>query len=222
MADQKQQRSTDKTTSAQRMRQATQRRREQHKQELYREILNTSAELLLEQGYEHFSLRQVAERIGYAAGTIYLYFRDKNEVLSKLAQDFYTRLEQQQMIAFQSESDPLAKILASGRAYVNFGIQNPTAYQLMFMQRSEFMASVISNAGPPGPGSVDLLQEEIRKGINAGVIRQADPGAIADALRAGVHGIVTFALHLRNHNSQRAEAMVDVALQILLTGLKPE
>jgi AcrR family transcriptional regulator len=222
MVNQKDQGPTGKLTSAQRMRQATRKRHEQQKQELYHEILSASAELLLEQGYEHFSLRRVAERIGYAAGTIYLYFKDKDELLLKLAQDFYARFERQQAAAFKSESEPLARIAAGGRAYISFGLQNPIAYQLMFMRRDVFLAALSGDAGrPSGPSSVDLLQEEVSKGIDAGVIRRGDPRAIADALRAGVHGIVALALQFRNGNPQRAEMMADVATQILLDGLKP-
>jgi len=209
-----------KTTSAQRMREATHQRREQQKQELYQEILAAAAELFLEQGYERFSLRQVAERIGYAAGTIYLYFKDKDEVLYKLTQDFYTRFDQQQELARKSESEPLARIRAMGRAYVDFGINNPVAYQLMFTQRPELLTQIIKDANEPSEGEEPgLLLEEVRCGMQIGVVRQGDPTAIADALWASVHGIVAFSLPL--HDQERAEKMADTALQILIDGLKP-
>ncbi|HCR48019.1 MAG TPA: TetR family transcriptional regulator, partial [Bacteroidetes bacterium] len=36
---------------------------------------------LSERGYEGFSLREVAEGIGYAPTTIYRYFRDKDDLI---------------------------------------------------------------------------------------------------------------------------------------------
>src|SRR5947208_303540 len=68
-------------TQAQRLRQAIRHRQAQEKQELRQAILTAAGTLFLEQGYEHFSLRKVAERIGYSPTTIYLYFRDKDDVL---------------------------------------------------------------------------------------------------------------------------------------------
>jgi AcrR family transcriptional regulator len=44
-------------------------------------ILTAAGALFLEQGYERFSLRKVAERIGYSPTTIYPYFRDKDDLL---------------------------------------------------------------------------------------------------------------------------------------------
>jgi AcrR family transcriptional regulator len=43
--------------------------------------VDAAGALFLEQGYERFSLRKVAERIGYSPTTIYLYFRDKDDLL---------------------------------------------------------------------------------------------------------------------------------------------
>lgn len=68
-------------TRVERTRQASRHRREQEKEELQQLILKAAGELFLEQGYDRFSLRQVAERIGYSATTIYLYFEDKDDLL---------------------------------------------------------------------------------------------------------------------------------------------
>src|SRR5262245_54863454 len=70
-----------KTTQAHRVRQASRARREQQKESLGRIILDAAGELFLEQGYEGFSMRRVAERIGYSATTIYRYYEDKDDFL---------------------------------------------------------------------------------------------------------------------------------------------
>ncbi len=50
-------------------------------------ILTASTELFLEHGYHNFSLRQVAEKIGYSPGTIYLYFQDKDAILFTIMEE---------------------------------------------------------------------------------------------------------------------------------------
>src|SRR5260370_7898358 len=78
-------------TQAQRLRQAIRHRQDQEKQALRQTILTTAGELFLEQGYDHFSLRKVAERIGYSPTTIYLYFRDKDDLLFTVVDEGFTR-----------------------------------------------------------------------------------------------------------------------------------
>src|SRR5205807_9991232 len=83
-------------TQAERLRQAIRHRQDQEKQELRQTILTTAAELFLEQGYDHFSLRKVAERIGYSPTTIYLYFRDKDDLLFTVVDEGFTRFRSEE------------------------------------------------------------------------------------------------------------------------------
>ena len=217
---------TPKTTSTQRIRQATRERREQEKQELSHTILQAAAELFLEQGYEHFSLRQVAERIGYAPGTIYLYFKDKDEVLSRLASDGFARFKQDLATAAQSEREPLARLRALGRAYITFGMQHPAAYQLMFVQRPEFLIAAQQKDVQCEPQAEEdeafrLLEEEVTQAMRAGVIRQGDIYGTCDALWSMVHGIVTLAIRFPDFGQERLDSATNVVLELLVNGLRP-
>src|SRR5712691_4655777 len=100
-------------TQAERLRQAIRHRQDQEKQELRQTILTAAGELFLEQGYAHFSLRKVDEG--------------------------FTQFGQQLAAAATSTEDPWERIISLGRAYVAFGLQNPVYYQLMFLQRADFL-----------------------------------------------------------------------------------
>ena len=47
-------------------------------------ILRAALELLASCGFHGFSMKQLAERAGVAAGTLYLYFRDREELIRQL------------------------------------------------------------------------------------------------------------------------------------------
>ncbi|MFX5306100.1 helix-turn-helix domain-containing protein, partial [Acinetobacter baumannii] len=64
-----------------RIRQKSAERRERRRQETRRAILEAATRMFEREGYEGFSLRQVAEAIGYTPTTIYLYFKDKDDLL---------------------------------------------------------------------------------------------------------------------------------------------
>src|SRR2546430_6965593 len=126
-------------TQAERLRQAIRHRQDQEKQELRQTILTTAAELFLEQGYDHFSLRKVAERIGYSPTTIYLYFRDKDDLLFTVVDEGF-KLFGQRLVAVATDiQDPWERLIALGKAYVTFGLEHPLYYQLMFIQRTDFL-----------------------------------------------------------------------------------
>src|SRR2546426_9260652 len=146
-------------TQAERLRQAIRHRHAQEKQELRQTIVATAGELFLEQGYDHFSLRKVAERIGYSPTTIYLYFRDKDDLLFTVVDEGFVRFGQQLAAAAESQEDPWERLIALGRAYVTFGLQNPVYYQLMFLQRTDFLTQRQMGEDQPRIASFRVLQQ---------------------------------------------------------------
>src|SRR5260221_2882801 len=142
-------------TQAERLRQAIRHRQDQEKQELRHAILTAAGELFLEHGYERFSLRKVAERIGYSPTTIYLYFRDKDDLLFTVVDEGFGRFGQQLEAAAASTQEPWARLIAHGRALLAFGLHQPVYYQLMFMQRTDFLTR--RQAGDDQPPLTTLL-----------------------------------------------------------------
>ncbi|MCU0358668.1 MAG: TetR/AcrR family transcriptional regulator [Cyclobacteriaceae bacterium] len=107
-------------------------KKEQHKEELKREILLAAKQLLNEKGYEAISLRAIANKIKYSAGTIYLYFKDKNELIHALHQEGF-RLLVSHFKLYEVIEHPFERLKALGRAYIQFATQNPDLYQLIFV-----------------------------------------------------------------------------------------
>src|SRR5690349_16859541 len=136
-------------TQAERLQLAIRHRQEQERQELRQAILHAAGELFLEQGYERFSLRKVSERIGYSPTTIYLYFRDKDDLLFTVVDEGFVQFGQQLAAAAECQEDPWERIIALGRAYMAFGLQNPMYYQLMFMQRADFLTDIPNGESQP-------------------------------------------------------------------------
>ena len=55
-------------------------RKERDREDMRRLILGAARQLFLEQGYEKTSIRNIADVIEYSPATIYLYYKDKNEL----------------------------------------------------------------------------------------------------------------------------------------------
>jgi len=179
---------------ADRLRHASRARRAREKEQLRETILSAAAALFDETGYAGFSLRKVAERIGYSPTTIYLYFADKDALLFAVCREGFKRFYERLRFAFDSTADPRARLEAMGRAYFAFAQEYPAHYRLMFTERVDFLLTPIEPEGEPAVGSLGLLQEAISLGMAAGVFEPGDPEAVADAVWAAVHGVATLTL----------------------------
>jgi len=184
-------------TRTERLRRGSRERRAQEKRELRAAILQTAAELLLARGYEAFSLRQVAEQLGYSATTIYLYFANKDDLIEAMVDDAFERLERRLRDALDAAGDePRRRLTALADAYIHFGLENATAYRLMFMQRPEFLLSCRTGEKLPRVTAMRRLADETATAaLAAGALPPGDAEGYADLLWAQMHGLVSLAIH---------------------------
>ncbi|CAN5542355.1 TetR/AcrR family transcriptional regulator [soil metagenome] len=206
-------------TRAERIRKASARRRTQRKEELRRAILDAAGRLFLEHGFERFSLRQVAEHIGYSATTIYLHFKDKDALLFAVALEGFSHFCEALQKAYESAEEPWQRLEAVGRAYIRFGLGHPVHYRLMFMQRGEFMTRPKPDDHRPPIDSFGVLLRAVEEALEAGVMKPGDPTGYANTLWAGVHGIVALTITMPFCDEVQAAQMADVFFPMTVRGL---
>ena len=110
-------------------------RKEREKKALKERIVKTASKMFVEHGFEKTSIRKIAEAIDYSPGTIYLYFKDKNELFYEIhARAFKLFLSEFEKVA--KIKNPVERLEKLGEAYVDFGLNNPEYYDAMFIMRA--------------------------------------------------------------------------------------
>ena len=208
------------TTQAERLREVSRRRREQEKENLRRAIIDAAAALFLEHGYEGLSMRQIAERIGYSATTIYRYYEDKDDLLFAIVQEGFLRFGRQLAKAAESSEEPRERLAALGRAYIEFGLGNPVYYRLMFMQRFDFLFETRGEHRAPVIDSFGVLREAVEQAMRSGFLRPGDPETTSTVIWSVVHGITSLAIAgARRFDKKRVRECTDLAMRMIGAGL---
>ncbi len=213
---------TRPVTQAERIREVSRRRREGEKESLRRTILDAAGALFLEHGYEGLSMRQIAERIGYSATTIYRYYEDKDDLLFAIVQEGFTRFGRQLSKAARASADPRGRLAALGHAYIAFGLKNPVYYRLMFMQRFDLMFESRAEESAPMIDSFEVLRETVEQAMGAGLLRPGDPVTTSSVIWATVHGITSLAIaDSKRFNKARVRECTELAMRMIGDGLGP-
>jgi AcrR family transcriptional regulator len=97
------------------------------------EILQAAKELFLELGFEATTIRRIADRVGISAPALYLYFKDKDELLLALCDLTFAHLMKAVDEIEKTVGDPVERVRHFGEAYVRFGLSHPDEYRLVFM-----------------------------------------------------------------------------------------
>ena len=107
-------------------------RKQREKEEMRTLILDAARSLFLEKGYENTSIRAIAENIEYSPGTIYLYYKDKDEIFHALHEEGFRRMLEK-MQPLEHVQDPFERLKAMGAVYLDFAENNRDFYDLMFI-----------------------------------------------------------------------------------------
>src|SRR6202140_5064535 len=76
----------------------------------YQRILDAAIEVIAEHGFFHSRVAEIADRAGVADGTIYLYFKNKDELLMAAIDSAFHRFIPRARSALQELSDPREKL----------------------------------------------------------------------------------------------------------------
>ena len=98
-------------------------RRFREKEDMRSLILDAARKVFLEKGYSQTSIRNIAEEMEYSPGTIYLYFKDKDEVFHALHEEGFRRMLEK-MQPLEHVPDPFERLRAMGRVYLEFARNN--------------------------------------------------------------------------------------------------
>lgn len=105
--------------------------------DLRRAVLDASLALIERDGLASLSMREVARRAGVSHQAPYHHFGDREGILAAISAEGFELLRESTLLAIEGRADPVEKLSAIGRAYVNFAINHPAHFKLMF--RSEFV-----------------------------------------------------------------------------------
>ena len=194
-------------------------RKEQEKSEMRGLILKTAMNLFLDKGFENITIRNIAEKIEYSPATIYLYFRNKDEILYTLRMEGFEKLYKHQRSSLKLD-DPLKRLHKHGEAYIQFALENPHYYDLMFMMRGPVkkMPDINNCDCDIGLKSYELLKTNVEECMEAGHFPVTNIDVAAFSLWSYVHGIAS--LIIRGSGvmfpEEKIKYMVEEALNFML------
>ncbi|MEY4168195.1 MAG: TetR/AcrR family transcriptional regulator [Blastocatellia bacterium] len=202
----------------------TRERREREREALRGEILAAARELFISEGYERVSMRRIAERIEYSPTTIYLYFRDKSEILDEICEQTFARLAKSLERIEGKGLDPLEGLREGCQAYIQFGLRNRHQYRLTFMVSSERMDRHDESGyeGSMGERAFGFLERAVARCAEAGYVREVEVAVASQVVWVTIHGLTSLLITLDSEDFPWVEKkrLIGETIETVIRGLK--
>ena len=188
-----------------------------------RALVDAALEQLAEGGDEQLGLRELARRVGVSAAAPYRHFRDRDELLSSVAQRGFEQFEARLTGAWDDgRPDTVSAFERVGRAYLAFARNEPAFYSAMFESGVPIDVNpMLSAASERAFGIISAAAERLAALTPPGVAR---PPALMMALHiwSMSHGVAS--LFGRGDAARRklpmsAEDLLEAGVLIYLRGL---
>ena len=197
-------------------------RRARQKKFLRQEILDAASELFVRDGYENVSMRRIADKIEYSPTTIYIYFKDKAELLEQVCKETFQRLARRLGKITEQPGDPLERLKRGLLAYIEFGLENPHHYRATFMMPlpEGFDHQKYHQEDSPGMQAFAFLTRGLAECIKAGKIPAINVELAAQTLWAGIHGITSLLITHSRFPWVGRDKVIHSTADTLVAGLK--
>lgn len=153
-----------------------------------RRILDAAKTLFVRRGFDNVSMRGIASAIEYSPAALYRYFSNKREILTELREEGFVRFVASQRELQLTQPDPRERLRVGGRGYVDFAINEPEYFQLMFCTNCQEVDLEGENA-KSSMESFMLFRSTVQECVERGDFGDVPVNVAVLALWSLIHGL---------------------------------
>jgi len=171
------------------------------------QILDAARVIVVREGFDALSMRKIAGAVGYSPASLYLHFASRDAIAHALCAEGHAQLVES-LHAHDGGAEPVERLKAVARAYVEFGQAHPAVYRLIFMQNPAYTEAAFNDVASAGETALSMLTRTLAL-IHC-------PSARAQTLWAALHGIVSLSLTAETAFTVSTDTLIDETLDLFL------
>lgn len=177
-------------------------------------ILNSALDLFAEKGFHGAPTSLLAQTAGVGVGTIYRYFRDKDELIRELYREVRERVQSRVFADSSAELPVRERYIRSMSRLLRFFLENPLEFRFM---EQYYFSPFSTDDDCAAPEENETIRQLLITARDGGIVKEA-PISVLQALAFGP--IVALAKEQINRNLAVDEAMIRQTIEASWDGLK--
>lgn len=208
-------------------------RREREKLQRQNDILDAAEKIFFQKGYGTATMDDVAAEAELSKGTLYLYFKNKEELYFGLTHRALLNLQQRFQNVLDGDGNGLQKVVNIGHAFHDYSVEEPDYYktiaqfEIAQMDATQERQEVVAKCHEAGKVVMEQVAAAIVEGVNDGSIRKnVDPLKVAFLLQGLSNGVIQLMAregkHIEKLDAFEVNEIMDEFIDMMIRALKPE
>lgn len=207
-------------------------RKQREKEQRRLDIIIAAEEVFFTRGIATATLDEVADKAELSKGTLYLYFKNKEELIAAVFHRGMDILQKMMIDEALGNAGAIEKMRSLGKVYLDFAKQYPGHFSLMLekelhkLDADETKPEAVSCI-QAGLHVLNLLKMIIIEGIQQKSIRpDIDPAQLALIIWGQIHGVIAVASqevgcdHFKQFCDFDLESIVLATIDVIIKGIK--
>ena len=180
-------------------------------------ILEVATKVFAEQGFYGAETQQIADLADVGKGTVYRYYRSKEELFLAVADAGMRKLEAHIHAAIDSVDDAIDLIQTAGRAYAEFFQRHPELVEILIQERAAFRSTIPATHLVYRQKNRRIFEDTLRRAIKDGVLRDVNVREATRAFANVLYGTVVCGC--LEGSTRKLRKMADHVIDIFLNGI---
>jgi len=159
-----------------------QERKEREKERRRQQIMVAAKRVFSEKGFNKATMEDIAQEAELSPGTLYLYFKNKDDILISLFEEEFGKFVQNMQVELGKEKDPLQKIKRFAITHLSLVTKHPHLGEVMGVevrQSTKFMKEYVNK---PFIEYLNIIRSVVIEGQEKGLLRKdLTPGVMKRA-----------------------------------------
>lgn len=180
-------------------------------------ILKAAIKVFARRGFYNAKVSEIAKNAGIADGTIYLYFRNKDEILISIFEEEMAKFISAVRSEIESKKEIKTKLQIFVKTHLNFVKENPKLAQVFQLELRQSNKFIKEYSGSKLKEYLNVIGSVIEEGQKQGIIRSdIHPGLMKRALFGSLDEVATHWVLMKNGRydlEKSAEQIADIFIR---------
>ena len=194
-------------------------RHEKEKENMRRLILKAAIKIIIAEGYDKLSMRKIADEIEYSPTTIYIYYKDKAQIVRDISNRIYEKIVHNTKKILEENKDVAIEkqLELSFRAFIITMTDDIEMGKAVIKSGTDAMFSPETDETQEKDGIV-MLQNLLLKGQQQSILRKLDDN-VSWMLITALIGFSMDAIESKKCLAPNWPELVGIYIEILINGL---